>query len=94
MPSFSRTVKSLIIFIRTEVSFLVASQCMILTHRSRPCIAVIRLNPGVREPLKDILNIYHIYTPELEEFLHAMLRILPAERLTAKQLLELPWLKV
>jgi len=51
------------------------------------------MSPAEREPMKGILEHYGLYTPELNEFLLAMLRIHPADRLSASQLLSLPWLQ-
>ncbi|CAA7263794.1 unnamed protein product [Cyclocybe aegerita] len=44
------------------------------------------------ESIEVILRHYGIYTPELNEFLAAMLQIHPHDRLSARQLLLLPWL--
>lgn len=46
------------------------------------------------EPLDAILRTYNIYTPELNTFLGAMLRILPDDRLSAKSLLASDWLQL
>ncbi|KAI0084867.1 kinase-like protein [Irpex rosettiformis] len=52
----------------------------------------LRIGPEYRESLQQILEIYGVYTPDLLEFLAAMLRVHPDDRLTAHQLRTLPWL--
>ncbi|KAI0084869.1 kinase-like protein [Irpex rosettiformis] len=52
----------------------------------------LRIGPEYRESLQQILEIYHVYNPELLEFLVAMLRVDPDDRLSASQLQKLPWL--
>ncbi|KAI0793058.1 kinase-like domain-containing protein [Irpex lacteus] len=46
-----------------------------------------------RESLQEILEIYGVYTPDLLEFLTAMLRVHPDDRLSATELQTLPWLR-
>ncbi|KAL4260057.1 protein kinase superfamily protein [Pleurotus pulmonarius] len=47
---------------------------------------------STRETLEDVLRSYGLFTPELHSFLMYMLRIHPDDRLTAKELLEHPWI--
>lgn len=46
-----------------------------------------------RESLQQILEIYGVYAPDLLEFLTAMLRVHPDDRLSATELQTLPWLR-
>ncbi|KAH6899264.1 kinase-like protein [Coprinopsis sp. MPI-PUGE-AT-0042] len=45
------------------------------------------------EPIEAILRVYNVHTPELSAILTAMLRIVPDERATAKDLLAFEWLR-
>ncbi|KAJ3493008.1 hypothetical protein NLJ89_g11115 [Agrocybe chaxingu] len=54
----------------------------------------LRVKATERESIQGILQHYGIYTQELDEFLVAMLRIHPNDRLSARQLLLLPWLRI
>ena len=45
-------------------------------------------------PLEEILQHYEIHTPELFEFLQAMLRIRPQDRRSARELLSYKWLNM
>ncbi|KAI0084866.1 kinase-like protein [Irpex rosettiformis] len=55
-------------------------------------VLTLRVDTDTRESLRRILESYHVYSPDLHEFLTAMLRIHPDDRLTASQLQKLPWL--
>lgn len=49
--------------------------------------------PAAREPLRKILEIYNIYSPDLLEFLTAMLQVHPEDRLSARELQSLAWVR-
>ncbi|KAF9491567.1 kinase-like protein [Pleurotus eryngii] len=52
----------------------------------------IKVLTSTRETLADVLRSYDLFTPEVHSFLMYMLRIHPDDRLTAKELLEHPWI--
>ncbi|KAF9491541.1 hypothetical protein BDN71DRAFT_1592228 [Pleurotus eryngii] len=54
----------------------------------------IKFLTSTRETLEDVLRSYGLFSPELHSFLMYMLRIHPDDRLTAKELLEHPWITV
>ena len=53
----------------------------------------VRIDAEYCESLQQILEIYDVYSPDLLEFLTAMLRVYPEDRLSARQLQKLSWLR-
>ena len=52
----------------------------------------LRVNVSNPKPLEELLHMYEVFNPELLKFLRGMLRILPQDRLSARELLSQEWL--